>query len=722
MAALGNVDGDMTTTQVAVGAETSQAGNVLSGGAIYLLSITPQGEVIAANKISAHVGGFAVRLNAFDYFGSAIASVGDLDGNPLTSALAVGARGDDVGGFRAGAVYILFIARGSRGDVRVDSHAKINGFAAGAEFGTSICAPGDLDRDGIPDIIVGAPSRISTGLLGAVHVIYLSTDGSASSRSEIGPSTWGATGPILLPGALFGAAVASSMCNHSAVIAVGAPGAMNFGAVVLIQLAMATGGRRLQATALRTIAVRVMSAPASLQIADAQFGAALAYAADYDGNGILDLAVGAPGHHARGSVALHYMDSDAFRSFRSVTLSAEEALGPSSLNVTQFGRAIVSLGAMNLGDIVDDLAIGARLDRQPALPGTGLIAFLFFADMSETVAYPPSIPPHDALPPSPEPTLPIAPPPSPSPPMQSDEIATVAAPPSPPGVPSIDVLTGSEALTEDGSGGIFIKAWVVSLIGMLALLGACALYHFGYRQHRPVELVKMSCAGLLELASETRGEGRVTAQCRIEIRGPVSAKRSHRVRASQAGSEQVTPDVLPAAMPNLDPDVMLNVCYAPNVCHAPNAAMLARAPSATTGFICTDSHNPMCTLGGALHEAGERMVDLSKATESLLRGGAVYHPDYVLNAPQRGVAIAFDHARSVAPLLDVGLSSSVAQRSSSRPAPGGLAAVAEEERERTWGQDSQISDGAGTEINTCARCETTRTVSPAAESGAMLRI
>ena len=59
-------------------------------------------------KISDTQGGFAGSLDDGDYFGSSMASIGDLNGDSVAD-LAVGAYADDDGGSDRGAVYVLFM-------------------------------------------------------------------------------------------------------------------------------------------------------------------------------------------------------------------------------------------------------------------------------------------------------------------------------------------------------------------------------------------------------------------------------------------------------------------------------------------------------------------------------------------------------------------------------------------------------------------------------------
>jgi FG-GAP repeat len=103
---LGDVDGD-ATNDIAVGANGDDDGGT-NRGAVYLLFLNPNGTVKAEQKISDTKGSFQGVLDNLDQFGVSATSLGDLDGD-LVQDLAVGAVQDGDGGYRRGAVYVLFL-------------------------------------------------------------------------------------------------------------------------------------------------------------------------------------------------------------------------------------------------------------------------------------------------------------------------------------------------------------------------------------------------------------------------------------------------------------------------------------------------------------------------------------------------------------------------------------------------------------------------------------
>jgi hypothetical protein len=82
---------------------------------VFTITLPSTGTVQSEAKISDTAGGFGGVLDDVDFFGSSLASLGDLDGDGVAD-LAVGAIGDDDGGTSRGAVWVLLLnaCRGTR--------------------------------------------------------------------------------------------------------------------------------------------------------------------------------------------------------------------------------------------------------------------------------------------------------------------------------------------------------------------------------------------------------------------------------------------------------------------------------------------------------------------------------------------------------------------------------------------------------------------------------
>lgn len=205
---LGDMNGD-GKIEIAVGAEYDGDGGSYHG-AVYILSLNTDGSVFSYQKISSLQGGFNGVLGVWDVFGSAVESLGDLDGDGIVD-IAVGARRDDDGGTERGAIWILFLNH----DFTVKSYQKISSIAGnflgslsnGDYFGSAIANLGDLNGDGIIDIAAGAYRDNDGGSnTGAIYILFLNADGTVQSHQKIS-QTSGDFNDILHDNSRFGKSI-----------------------------------------------------------------------------------------------------------------------------------------------------------------------------------------------------------------------------------------------------------------------------------------------------------------------------------------------------------------------------------------------------------------------------------------------------------------------------------------------------------------------------------
>ncbi|HYC54772.1 MAG TPA: integrin alpha, partial [Candidatus Binatia bacterium] len=175
IANVGDVDGDGNVDLGVTDFGDNDGGD--EKGALWLLFLTPAGTVSRSQKISAKAGGFTGNLHRLDHLGSAVTSIGDLNGDG-TPDIVVGADLDDDGGTNRGALWILFLRPdGTVLDHRriSDSHGGFGGILADEDrFGRSVAAIGDLDGDLVTELAVGAIFEDAGGAdRGAVWNLFL---------------------------------------------------------------------------------------------------------------------------------------------------------------------------------------------------------------------------------------------------------------------------------------------------------------------------------------------------------------------------------------------------------------------------------------------------------------------------------------------------------------------------------------------------------------------
>ena len=148
VAGAGDVDGDGLDDML-IGAYRSEGYGAQNAGAAYLVLGGVSGELELGDADARLIG-----ESYGDYVGHAVSSAGDVDGDGLADLL-ISAHHDDEGGNNAGAAYLVM--GGVSGRVRLAAaHAKLVGEGDGDLAGSAVAGAGDVDGDGLSDLLVGA--------------------------------------------------------------------------------------------------------------------------------------------------------------------------------------------------------------------------------------------------------------------------------------------------------------------------------------------------------------------------------------------------------------------------------------------------------------------------------------------------------------------------------------------------------------------------------------
>ena len=189
-AGAGDVNGD-GKGDIVVGAPAVDAKYRGGTGTAYVVF----GKADTAPIDLAAAGAPALRIDGAkdgDTTGVAVAGLGDVNGDKVPD-VAVGSSGADRGGRASSGAAAVVFGRSTPGVVSLgalgDGGYAIDG-AAGSFAGLSLAAAGDLNADGRPDVLVGAPARARDGRLpGAAYVVY-----GKASTDRVDLDTLGAAG------------------------------------------------------------------------------------------------------------------------------------------------------------------------------------------------------------------------------------------------------------------------------------------------------------------------------------------------------------------------------------------------------------------------------------------------------------------------------------------------------------------------------------------------
>ena len=274
IAAAGDVDGDGFDDML-VGAYADGLSGVDAGGA-YVVTGPLSGDIDLPSQRAIFTG-----VNAVDWAGYDVDSVVDADGGV---SFLVGAPYEDAGGSKAGAVYVIDSAHTGTFSL-AGAEAKLVGEVSLDRAGTALASTGDVDGDGLGDIVVGAWGDSTVGSRsGAAYVLLGPVTGtidlSAADAKWTGETTgdragWSVDGGADLDGdGLDDTLVGAPMRSRSYVVPFAATGTQSLSGAAAVLADAETSNRA---------------------------GTTVATGGDVDGDGWAELAIGATGENLRGA-------------------------------------------------------------------------------------------------------------------------------------------------------------------------------------------------------------------------------------------------------------------------------------------------------------------------------------------------------------------------------------------------------------------------------------
>ncbi|MBW4660299.1 MAG: FG-GAP repeat protein [Drouetiella hepatica Uher 2000/2452] len=381
----GDVNGDGIDDLIigATGADPNGSGS----GQSYVVFGSRNGFGSALN-LSTLNGSNGFRINgiaAGNYSGTSVSNAGDVNGDGIDD-LIIGALGADPNGSDSGQSYVAF---GSRSGFAADftpstlngsNGFRINGIAAGDTLGTSVSGAGDVNGDGIDDLIIGARFADLNGIdSGQSYVVFGSRNGFGSALNL---STLNGSNGFRINGIAAGDYSGTSVSNAGDVngdgiddLIIGALGAdpndnlsgqsyvvfgnrSGFGSALNLSTLNGSNGFRINGIATGDIS-----------------GTSVSNAGDVNGDGIDDLIIGArfadPNGSDSGQSYVVFGSRNGFGSALNLsTLNGSNGFRINGIAAGDTsGDSVSNAGDVN-GDGIDDLIIGAR-SADPNGSGSG---------------------------------------------------------------------------------------------------------------------------------------------------------------------------------------------------------------------------------------------------------------------------------------------------------------------------------------------------------------
>ncbi|NBB16576.1 hypothetical protein GVN21_14530 [Caulobacter sp. SLTY] len=351
---------------IIVGARGNDPGGVTNAGSAYIVLGGPSpatGGLGSAFKLSGVV--------SEDLVGWSVAGIGDINGDGFDDVL-VGAKYADINGSSSGAAYVVFGHASPSGVLDLSTLDGANGFRIGGVAaidlaGYSVGAAGDVNGDGIDDLVIGATGVDSANAgSGAAYVVFGSADEPFDADLDL--SALNGSNGFRIAGTTTNEYVGFSVASAGDIngdgfddLAVGGRGSGGTGGVSIIFGSNAGFAATLSVTDLNGTNGFRIAGEAGADHA----GRSVSAAGDLNGDGIDDLIIGAPQADPNGSSSGAAYVVFGSRTGFGATLALSSLDGSNGFQINGAAandRAGWSVSSADInGDGNSDIIIGARL-------------------------------------------------------------------------------------------------------------------------------------------------------------------------------------------------------------------------------------------------------------------------------------------------------------------------------------------------------------------------
>lgn len=185
----GDVNGD-GLADVIIGAPNADPNGLNSAGQSFVVFGKTDGAMVDLSNLGS--GGFRIDgANSNDVFGVSVSGAGDVNGDGLADLIVGAILADPNGVYNAGASFVIF-GKTSNTTVSLNNLGtggfRIDGFTSSILSGRSVSGAGDVNGDGLADLIVGANYAEPTGdsAEGESYVVFGKADSSSIILNNLG--------------------------------------------------------------------------------------------------------------------------------------------------------------------------------------------------------------------------------------------------------------------------------------------------------------------------------------------------------------------------------------------------------------------------------------------------------------------------------------------------------------------------------------------------------